>query len=199
MQNIAIYYRVSTDKQDLISQRDAVESWLNAIPKDKRPTSVRVFQDEGRSGKDDGRPGFQTMLTEAKSGAFDTIIVYKLDRLSRSANTAIRTILDLDSQGVAFVSTSQPILNLGHENPFRRTMLSAFAEIAEIERETTVARVKAGLDAARRRGVKLGRPAVSRQKKARIRELLDAGFDQATISRQLRLSRTTVWKVLKEA
>src|SRR5690606_27494098 len=101
---------------------------------------------------------FQRMLDDAYGHKIDTIIVYRLDRFSRHATTAIRLLLNLDENGVAFISVTQPVLNLGHENPFRRTMLAAFAEIAEIERETIVARVRAGLDAARRRGVQLGAP-----------------------------------------
>ena len=84
--------------------------------------------------------------------------MYKLDRFSRNATDAIRTLLDLDECNVAFVSVTQPVLNLGHDNPFRRTMLAAFAEIAEIERQTIVQRVKAGLEAAKQRGIKLAHP-----------------------------------------
>ena len=78
--------------------------------------------------------------------------------MSRNATEAIQTLLSLDQLGIRFISVTQPVLNLGPENPFRRTMLAAFSEIAEIERETIVGRVRAGLDAAKRRGVKLGRP-----------------------------------------
>jgi DNA invertase Pin-like site-specific DNA recombinase len=158
MKSVAIYYRVSTDRQDLESQRHAVEGWLNALPDAKKPKSVVVFQDEGISGKTTNRPGFQALLDAAYTKKVDTIIVYRLDRFSRNATTAIKLLLNLDESGVAFISVTQPVLNLGHENPFRRTMLAAFAEIAEIERETIVARVRAGLDAAKKRGVRLGAP-----------------------------------------
>lgn len=199
MKHICCYYRVSTDKQELVSQRDSVEQFLRELPRTERPESVRIFQDEGRSGKDDNRPGFQTMLKEALLGKFDTIVCYRLDRFTRSANTAIRTILELDAKGVAFVATSQPILNLGHSNPFRRTMLAAFAEIAEIERETTVARIKAGLEAARRRGVILGNQPLSEEQKKTIITLYLAGNRPATIKKMIRVGRTSVYRVLKEA
>lgn len=156
MERIAIYYRVSTDRQDLDSQRVAVEKWISELP--EKPKSVQIFQDEGISGKTMRRPGFSEMMRLAINGKIDTIVVYRLDRFSRNATDAIRTILEIDQHGVGFISVSQPVLNLGNENPFRRTLLAAFAEIAEIERETIVARVKSGLDAARKRGVKLGAP-----------------------------------------
>ncbi len=158
MKKVAIYYRVSTDKQDLASQQQVVENWFNDLPDSKKPVKIMTFMDVGVSGKTTKRPGYQDLLKTAFEGKIDTIIVYRLDRLSRNANHAIKILLELDEVGVAFISVTQPVLNLGHENPFRRTMLAAFAEIAEIERETIVARVKAGLEAAKKRGTKLGAP-----------------------------------------
>lgn len=199
MKTAAVYLRCSTNKQDLLMQISAIEKWIKALPESERPTTTRMFQDEGRSGADSGRPGFQSMLEAAKAGEIDTIIVYRLDRFSRSTYTAIKSIMDLDAMGVAFISTSQPVLNLGHGAPFRVTMLAAFAEIAEIERTTIVARVREGLDAARRRGVRLGNKPLTETQKRKIRDLYAAGFNKTTIGRQLKLNRTTVWKVLKEA
>ena len=158
MNRVAVYYRVSTDKQDLASQRQAVETFLKGQPDEKQPDSVREYIDEGMSGKTSRRPGYQAMLKDAWGRKIDTIVVYRLDRMSRNATEAIRTLLALDEAGVCFVSVTQPVLNLGRDNPFRRTMLAAFAEIAEIERETIVARVKSGLEAARKKGVRLGAP-----------------------------------------
>ena len=133
MQRAAIYYRVSTDKQDLDSQKQAVESFINALEASKKPTKVSEYVDEGISGAKTNRPAYQQLLDDCYKKKIDTIIVYKLDRFSRNATDAIRTLLDFDECNVAFVSVTQPVLNLGHDNPFRRTMLAAFAEITEIE------------------------------------------------------------------
>src|SRR5690606_35514983 len=136
---------------------------------------------------------FQRMLDDAYGHKIDTIIVYRLDRFSRHATTAIRLLLNLDENGVAFISVTQPVLNLGHENPFRRTMLAAFAEIAEIERETIVARVRAGLDAARRRGVRLGAPVkVDREKQLTARRMKEDGMSYKKIANAMGLSVGTV-------
>ncbi len=200
MQRVAIYYRVSTDKQDLDSQKNTVEKWLLDLPAEKRPKTVTVFKDEGISGKTVNRPGFQALLEAANKKAVDTIIVYRLDRFSRNATTAIRLLLNLDEAGVAFISVTQPVLNLGHENPFRRTMLAAFAEIAEIERDTIVARVRAGLDAARKRGVRLGAPVkISPEKEREAKELKALGHSYKVIAERLELSVGSVHKILKAA
>ncbi len=201
MEKIGIYYRVSTEKQDLESQKIAVEQWLRDLPANRRPSiEPLVFTDEGISGKTLNRPGFQALLETAYARKIDTIVVYKLDRFSRDATTAINLLLNLDQVGVAFISVTQPVLNLGHENPFRRTMLAAFAEIAEIERETIVARVRAGLDAARKRGVKLGAPAkISDDKQKRALELKAQGQSYKAIANTLNLSVGTVHKMIKLA
>lgn len=197
MKNIGIYYRVSTDKQDLSSQKSTVEKWLEDLPEAKKPKKTLVFGDEGISGKTTNRPGLSALMDAAYKGQIDTIVVYRLDRFSRNATTAIRMILALDDAGVAFVSVTQPVLNLGHENPFRRTMLAAFAEIAEIERDTIVARVKAGLDAAKKRGVKLGAPRkFSDEQLEKARELKDQGASLREISKSLGLSLGTISKML---
>ncbi len=157
-----------------------------------------MFEDSGISGKTLNRPGLQKLLEYADSGKVDTIIVYKLDRFSRNATTAINQILNLDQKGVAFISVTQPVLNLGHENPFRRTMLAAFAEIAEIERETIVARVKAGLEAAKKRGVKLGPPQkIKPEHITQMQELRRQGASYKSISSKLGFSVGAIHKALK--
>ena len=198
MKKIGIYYRVSTDKQDLQSQKNTVEGWLEDLGDNKKPQSIQVFQDEGVSGKTTNRKGLQELLKIAYEGKIDTIVVYRLDRFSRDASTAIRLILSLDSAGVAFIAVTQPVLNLGHENPFRRTMLAAFAEIAEIERETIVARVVAGLEAAKKRGVVLGAPRkLTEEKREKAIELRERGYSYRDISKTLDLSLGSVSSLLK--
>jgi DNA invertase Pin-like site-specific DNA recombinase len=200
MRNVAVYYRVSTEKQDLDSQRDTIEKWLEELPSSKRPAKILTFQDEGFSGKNFQRPGFQSMMEVAYARKIDTIVVYKLDRFSRNATDAIRTILSLDDVGVAFISVTQPVLNLGHENPFRRTMLSAFAEIAEIERETIVARVKSGLEAAKRRGVKLGPPTkISPDLRVQVLEKRQLGYAMQKIAELTGLSVGSVHRIVKDS
>lgn len=196
---VAIYYRVSTDKQDLDSQRQAVEKWLRDLPTEKGASTIRVYKDEGISGTTSKRPGFQEMLQHCHEAKIDTLVCYRLDRFSRNATTAIKLILNLDEVGVAFISVTQPVLNLGHENPFRRTMLAAFAEIAEIERDTIVTRVRAGLEAAKMRGVKLGAPTkIEDEQRAQALTLRNAGNSLRSIAKVMGLSLGSVHKMLVE-
>ncbi len=197
MERIAIYYRVSTDKQDLESQKIVIERWLSELV--KQPKHVYTIRDEGMSGKNENRPGYKELLQLALSKKIDTIVVYRLDRLSRNATVAIKTLLELDEYGVGFISVTQPVLNLGHANPFRRTMLAAFAEIAEIERETIVARVRSGLEAAKKRGVVLGAPVkLTDEMKDRAKQLRSDGYSYKDIAVELGLSVGTIHTALKD-
>ena len=196
-QSIAIYYRVSTDRQDARSQKEAVESWL--AKQQPAPRKIHIFEDEGYSGSTQQRPAYRKLMQLALSGRIDTIVVYRLDRFSRSASNAIRTLLELDECGVGFISVTQPVLSLGHDNPFRRTMLAAFAEIAEIERETIVARVKSGLQAARKRGVKLGRPQKTTAELLHsVKTLRAQGLSYNEIARRVQLSKGMVHNMLNQ-
>jgi DNA invertase Pin-like site-specific DNA recombinase len=198
MKSVAIYYRVSTDKQDLASQEHAIQTWLDNLPEAKKPKKVQVFKDEGISGKNTKRPGFQAMTAAATKQKIDTIIVYRLDRFSRDASTAIKTILELDQAGVAFISITQQALNLGHDNPFRRTFLAMFADLAELERDTIIARVKAGLEAAKKRGVKLGRKIkITPTIQATVRDLKAKGMSLRQIAAQTNISLSSVHSIVK--
>src|SRR6185437_7146755 len=136
----AIYYRVSTEDQSLDMQRVAVESWLKQTA---HAGDLKVYQDVGISGSTTKRPGFQRLLKDVEAGSLQYVLVYKLDRLTRDALTAIRTVLRFDELGVRFVSVTQPMFS--HGTPFRHAMLAIFAELAQMEREMIVERVKAGL------------------------------------------------------
>lgn len=193
---IAIYYRVSTDKQDLESQKITVEKWISELK--EPPSKIHVLKDEGISGTHENRPAYKELMHLAVNRSIDLIVVYRLDRLSRNATVAIRTLLELDEYGVGFISVTQPVLNLGHSNPFRRTMLAAFAEIAEIERDTIVARVRSGLDAARKRGVTLGAPVkLTAELRERATLLRQNGKSYREIASELEISVGSVSTLLQ--
>lgn len=197
MKSIAIYYRVSTDHQDYHSQKQEVENWLDDLPTQKKPEKIFIYKDKGVSGKIVERDQYQKMLSDAFNRKFDTIVVYRLDRLSRNATDAIQILLELDKFGVGFISVTQPILNLGKDNPFRRTILAAFAELAEIEREAIVARVKAGLNAAKKRGTVLGQPKKYGDKEViKAKQLKENGKSYREIAKELHLSVGTISKIL---
>jgi len=190
--NVAVYYRVSTEHQDHESQHADIEKYLTQTGL----VDITVYTDVC-TGKHTDRPALQQLLSACRQGAHNLLVVYRLDRLSRDATAAIKLILELDELGVRFVSATQPVLNL-RDNPFRRTMLSAFAEIAQIERETIVARVRAGLDAARQRGVRLGQPPLDAAVRARAVALVACGHTYREVQAQLGISLGTISRFVRE-
>lgn len=192
-----VYYRVSTDNQELESQKFEVEKYINSLPEDQKPSSVTVYEDKGISGSKDDRPAFQKLLSDAYKGLIDTVVVYRLDRFSRSSSTAIRMLLDFEDQGTKFISVTQPILSSDDKNPFRKTLLAAFSELAQIEREAIVMRVKAGLASARARGKILGRAATyTPEQKAQCLELRAQGKKMREISEILGVHISWVKRII---
>jgi len=196
MLRIAEYRRVSTDKQDTDMQRHAIQTWLSKLPTQH---VVTVYEDEGYSGKSDKRPAFNQLCLDVKNGMVDMVLVYRLDRISRNASTALRLLLDWAQQNVQFVATDQPILNTTTDDAFRLTKLAMFAELAQIERETLVTRVKAGLSAAKARGVKLGATnKLTDKQKHYLRQLRQEGLTYTKLARRFSISRTTARRLCKE-
>lgn len=186
----AIYYRVSTEDQTIEMQSSAIEDW---IAKEKYVDTYRVYSDIGISGKSSRRPEFQRMLKDIEKGRAKTVLVYKLDRLTRDSRTAIQTVLRFDELGVKFISITQPMFS--HGTPMRQTMITIFAELAQMERETIVERVKAGMAAARKRGVKFGAPIkVSQDVVIKIVAMREAGQMYRQIAEELGLSVGAVHK-----
>jgi len=146
------YLRVSTNDQDLASQKHVIEEWARANPQ----YEIRWFMDHGISGTKDTRPGLQELVKASEVGEIQAVVCYSLDRVSRTAATALQLVLRWLQLDVEFFSVSQAILQLGKDNPLRLTITSLFAELAALEREAIVGRVRAGLAAAKARGVKLG-------------------------------------------
>ena len=151
---IGVYMRVSTISQENTMQAHAIQEWL---AQHKPMAAYRLYQ-ETASGKKDDRVELARLSKDIEAGIIQTVVVYRLDRLSRKATTALSMLLNWLTLGVEFFATAQPVLSASKDDPFRLTKLAMFSELAQIERETIVGRVKSGLAAARARGVKLGKP-----------------------------------------
>lgn len=137
------YARVSTKDQKLRMQRDA----LNAVNCDA------IFEDHGVSGAKASRAGLNAMLDTLKSG--DSVIVFKLDRLGRSVLHLADLLVRFEREGIHFVSLSEGI---NTTNPGGRLVFHIFSAVAEFQREIIVENTTAGLNAARGKGTRLGRP-----------------------------------------
>ena len=130
----AIYARQSLDKKDSLSIEGQVElcrKYAGAEPK--------IFMDRGFSGKNTKRPAFTELMQAVEAGSVKKIIVYRLDRFSRSIADFSRLWVILEQHGVEFVSVTE---NFDTASPIGRAMLNVVMVFAQLERETTAERVK---------------------------------------------------------
>lgn len=114
---------------------------------------------EEMSGAKTKRPGLDRIMQGAHQGLFKYLIVWAIDRLGRNMAAVVDTITALDRLGVQVISYSEPWLDT--RGPVRELLISIFAWVAQQERARLIERSLAGLETAKRKGVKLGRPTVT--------------------------------------
>ena len=151
----AIYLRVSTDEQHLGMEAQLERTSAYALLRGWEVEAV--YSDKGVSGSTDpeDRPGALRMLRDAAAGLFDVVLVLRVDRLVRSAETTLRVVRELGESGVGFVSATEPI---DSTSPIGKAMLGMLAVFAQLERDMIAARTKEALAAARAKGTVLGAP-----------------------------------------
>jgi DNA invertase Pin-like site-specific DNA recombinase len=185
LKRIAIYARVSTDRQSTESQLNTLREYI-----EKREWNLfKEYIDEGFTGSNTKRPAFKEMMADAKKRRFDVLLVYKLDRLSRSLKDLIITLDDLKSTGIDFVSYDN---SLDTTTPTGRLIFHVVGSVAEFEREIIKERVKSGLENARRKGKRLGRPPVSSALVEEAKRLRSQGMPYRKIGLQLGIPESTV-------
>ncbi len=131
----AIYVRQSKDKKDSLSIKGQTELCRHEC---SRPAAAKVYEDRGFSGKNTMRPGFQSMLKDVRAGKISKIVVYRLDRLSRSIIDFGQLWSELEAHRVEFVSVNE---KFDTATPMGRAMLYIIMVFAQLERETIGERV----------------------------------------------------------
>ncbi len=185
IKTVAIYARVSTDRQSTESQINTLKEYL-----EKRSWKVfKEYIDTGFTGSNTKRPAFNEMIADAKKRSFDVLLVYKLDRLSRSLKDLITTLDDLQSLGIDFVSYDN---GLDTTTPTGRLLFHVVGAVAEFEKEIIRERVIAGLHNARTKGKQLGRPPVPSFKIQEAQELRKAGLSFRKIASELGIHESTI-------
>ena len=175
------YARVSTDDQHLALQQDALA----------KAGCDRVF-DGTASSVAKVRPGLATALQVLRAG--DMLVVWKLDRLGRTVKQLIALVEELQSRKVGFRSLTESFDTSSAQGRMFFHVLAAFAEL---ERDLLRERTRAGLDAARARGRKGGRPPVMTQsKKEAAAKLLAGGTAPREVAENLGVSVATLYRWL---
>ena len=171
------YARVSTSDQNLALQIDALQ----------KAGCKKIYQDE-LSGAKDNRPDLLKALEQLRSD--DTLVVWKLDRLGRSLAHLIDVITNLKNRNVSFVSITE---GMDTTTASGELFFHIFGALAQFERSLIQERVKAGLEAAKNRGIRGGRPrTIDTEKMIAIKKALNDGMSKAAICRTFGVKRSTL-------
>jgi len=189
----AIYVRVSSKRQDLASQLPDLEKWRAA-----QDGESKVYQDKF-TGKSMDRPGWQKLQAAIERGDVRRVVVWRLDRLGRTAAGLTKLFADLQERGIGLVSLKDGI---DLSTPAGRMLANVLASIAQFETELRAERVRAGQAAAKAAGKSIGgrapgtRVRLTEEKEKAVRRLHKSGTSVSEIARTLQLSRPTVYKAL---
>ncbi len=191
---IAIYLRVSSKRQDTRSQIPDLKRWADA-----QDDPIRWFEDK-QTGTTMERPGWLALEQSIRSGKVSQVVVWRLDRLGRTASGLTALFDELRERKVNLVSIKD---GLDLSTSAGRLMANVLASVAQYESEVRGERVRAGQAVAKAKGKKWGgskagiRKKVDRTKERLIKRMRDDGESVSAIAKTLGLSRPTVYDVLK--
>lgn len=160
-QRCAIYTRKSTEHNldlafnSLDAQREACEAYIKSQAQEGWRLVANRFDDGGLSGASLERPALQELLEEVRSRKIDIIIVYKVDRLTRSLADFAKLVELFDEYGVSFVSVTQ---SFNTTSSMGRLTLNVLLSFAQFEREVIGERVRDKIAASKRKGIWVGGP-----------------------------------------
>jgi site-specific DNA recombinase len=155
----AIYTRVSTDQgleqefNSLDAQYDASQSYIRSQAHAGWTLVRSKYDDGGFSGGDTDRPALQRLLEDVRSGKIDVIVVYKVDRLTRSLADFAKLVELFDQHNVSFVSVTQ---QFNTTTSMGRLTLNVLLSFAQFEREVTSERIRDKIAASKRKGLWVG-------------------------------------------
>lgn len=185
MPRVALYARCSTSDQNPEAQLAPLRAWATAHGHD-----AIEYVDAGVSGARASRPALDALLAAVRRGEVQGVAVAALDRLGRDVANLLAIAGELRDRGVPLTSLRE---GLDLHSPIGKALFTMLGLVAELERNWIKERTLAGLEAAKRRGVKLGRrhalDDVSRQRLAR---LVASGVSQRQIAELLGASKGTV-------
>jgi DNA invertase Pin-like site-specific DNA recombinase len=192
MKRIALYARVSTDKQTCENQLQE----LRSIAERMNFTIVAEFVDNGISGMKtrQNRPALDQLMKSATQRKFDMVMCWSIDRLGRSLQNLVEILNELQAMKIDLFFLQQ---GMDTSTPSGRMIFSVFGAIGEFERNLIRERVIAGQRRAVANGVKIGRPSkINDGMRSAIQLLREKGMGIKQIARELKVGVGTVYTVI---
>lgn len=182
MPDILGYARVSTHAQDLDAQKRRL--------KDKG--AIRIFEDI-INGRTFDRPGLTALTDYARPG--DLVCVVRLDRLGRSLRELLETVEMLKKEEIDLISLEEKI---DTSSAAGELVFHVFGAIAHFERRLIAERTRDGIESARAKGKRLGRPPLDDNKLDAAFKLIEVGISPADAARQLGFGRSTLYREMQK-
>ena len=177
----AIYTRKSSEEgleqefNSLHAQREACEAYIQSQRSEGWLASPEVYDDGGYSGGTMDRPALTRLINDIGQGLVDVIVVYKVDRLSRSLADFVRLVELFDQNSVSFVSVTQ---QFNTSSSMGRLTLNVLLSFAQFEREVTGERIRDKIAASKRKGMWMG-------------GIVPLGYD--VMDKALVVNKRTIW------
>jgi DNA invertase Pin-like site-specific DNA recombinase len=183
---VALYSRVSTEVQNT----DGQETEMKEYAKHRGWEVSKIYRDK-MSGAKSSRPALDELMADAKKRRMDIVLVWRFDRFARSVSHLLQALETFRTVGIDFVSLSEQV---DTSTPTGKMTFTVLGAVAELERSLIAERVRMGLQNARSKGKRLGRPPIRQLNPA---ELVKVRADRATGKFSLRVLAgkygTSVW------
>jgi DNA invertase Pin-like site-specific DNA recombinase len=189
----ALYLRVSTPEQKPDLQYDGLRGYAARAGLEV----VQDFLDVAVSGRREGRPQLNALMSAVRNREIDCVLVWKFDRFARSTRHLLAALEEFDHLGVRFISVQDQI---DTDSPMGRAMFTIIGAMAELESSLISERVTAGMKAAEARGRHLGRPPIAQRIVSEIEALATAtDLSIRQIQKQIagKASRSVVGEITK--
>lgn len=191
MKRVIIYARVSTKEQNVDMQLIDLKQYAQA----RKLSVIQEYIDYASGSKTD-RENYRKLFDDVKKRKCDVVLVWKFDRFARSTKELINALEEFNSLGVDFISYKENIDTSTPAGKILFTMISAFAEF---ERSIIRERVKAGMEKAKLRGARIGRPKIPPFTKQKIIMLKERGLTYKEIIKQVKISKSAYYEIIKKS
>ena len=188
MKRVIIYARVSTKEQNVDMQLIDLRDYAKA----RKLNVVKEYIDYASGSRSD-RENYRKLFDDVQKRKTDVVLVWKFDRFARSTKELIIALEEFNNLGVDFISYKENIDTSTPAGKILFTMISAFAEF---ERAIIRERVKAGMEKAKLRGAKIGRPKIPPFTIKKVLEFHEKGTPYKEIIKKMKISKSTYYYIV---
>src|SRR5467141_2920989 len=183
---VSMYSRVSTDGQNT----DGQESEMREYAKNRGWEVARIYRDK-MSGAKCSRPALDELMVDANKRKMDIVQVWRFDRFARSVSHLLQALETFRTVGIEFVSISEQV---DTSTPTGKMVFTVLGAVAELERSLIVERVRMGLQSARKKGKRLGRPPIRQLNPAALAKVrADRATGKFSLRKLAAKYGTSVW------